>query len=321
MSLDVLELVSIDTLNFLDRKSYVGGGGLATAWISSLWDIDTTLYSINSNEICNRIIESNVSTNQFNFRHVLLGSADNITHFNIFQNDRKDDYIYKFIQLDSLLDNLITFFDKSKYEQYIKLPALSFKHLLNYNGRFSFNPQGKFNLIQLCDTINTSGFIFLNKNELLDCSKMSFLCALEYVENCCLSFVITLGKEGSICYRNKDKVWWYCPSIFINNYLSTLGCGDSFAGGFLAAYIKKLPIAQCLAQGAISASCAMQSPSNMITKWFDDISLYRIDELHKYIKSFSSAAELNKYISDGQNLCINLNLSFDANQEFCWVYE
>lgn len=320
MPLDILGLVSIDTLEFFDRKSYVGGGGLATAWIASLWNVDTTLYSINSNKICNKIIESNVSTKQSYFRHVPLGSSTKTTHFNIFQGDSKDDYTYKITQLNSAFDELTSFLSKSEHEQYIKLPALNFYQLQNGNRSFSANPQGNFNLIEYCDTINTSGFIFLNKKELLNCSKMSLLCALEYIESVCQSFVITLGKDGSICYDSVEKMWWHCPSIFTNSYLSTLGCGDSFAGGFLAAYIKKLPISQCLAQGTISASCTMQSPSNMIVQWFDDTSLQHIVELYKYIEFFTSAIELHKYISDRKNSCINLSLSLDPNQKFCWIY-
>lgn len=320
MPLDILGLVSIDTLDFLDGKSYVGGGGLATAWISSLWNVDTTLYSINSNTLCNKIIQNNISIRQSNFRHVPLGSSAKTTHFNIFQGDNKDDYTYKITQLNSALDELISFFSKSEHDQYIKLPASNFYQLRNCNRSFSANPQGKFNLIEFCDTISTSGFIFLNKKELLDYSKMPLLCALEFIENINQSFVVTLGEEGSICYDSATKAWWHCPSIFTNNYLSTLGCGDSFAGGFLAAYTKKLPISQCLAQGSISAFCTMKAPGNMVEQWIDDKSLYHILETYKHIKTFASASELYKYIRGGQDLCIHLELSLDPKQKFCWIY-
>lgn len=320
MPLDILGLVSIDTLDFLDRKSYVGGGGLATAWTSSMWNVDTTLYSINCDTTCNQIIENNIAQKTSYFHHVLLGATDKTTCFNIFET-KKDDYTYKITQLNSVFDELLLFLDKSKHEQYIKLPASDFFQLRNYTGNFSVNPQGKFNLMDYCNMINTSGFIFLNKNELLTCSEMSLLCVLEYIESNCQSFVITLGKEGAICYHSLTKTWWYCPSIFTNNYLSTLGCGDSFAGGFLAAYVKKLPIDQCLAQGTISAYCAMQSPSNMITQWIDDTPLKYIDEMLKYIKSFTSAVALHKYISSGHDLCITLNVTIDLIQKFCWIYE
>lgn len=321
MPLDILGLVSIDTLDFLDGKRYVGGGGLATAWISSMWNIDTTLYSINSNTTCNQIIESNLLQKPSHFRHIPLGTADRTTCFNIFQDTKRNEYTYTITQLNSVSDELLLFLARSKHEQYIKLPASNFIQLQNYTGHFSVNPQGKFNLIDYCNILNTSGFIFLNKNELLDCSEMSLLCALEYIESNHQSFVVTLGKKGAICYHSVSKTWWYCPSIFVDKYLSTLGCGDSFAGGFLAAYIKKMSIDQCLVQGTISAYCAMQSPNNMITHWIDDTALQNINEMHKYIKTFTSAVALHKYISDGQDLCIHLSLALDSTLNFCWVYE
>ena len=320
MPLDILGLVSIDTLDFLDGKSYVGGGGLATAWISALWDVDTTLYSINSSVRCNRIIDGNLSKQQCGFHHVPLGVADKTTCFNILQDNRTSDYIYRITHLNGALGELVSFFAQSKHEQYIKLPASNFFQLKSRCGHFSVNPQGSFNLIEFCNAINTSGFVFLNKKELLDSSNVSLLGAFKYIENMYQSFVITLGEEGSICYYSIDKTWWYCPSIFSDDYISTLGCGDSFAGGFLAAYIKQKPINECLAQGTISAYYTMQSPSNMITRCFDDKSLNHIVELSKYTTSFLSAKDLHEYINSSRYLHINLDLSFDQLPKFCWLY-
>ena len=115
MPLDTLGLVSIDTLRFLDGKSYVGGGGLATAWISALWNMDTTLYSINSNVRCNRIIDSNLLKQQCKFRHIPLGMTGKTTSFNIFLENQTGDYKYIVSNLTSAVDELISFFAQSKH--------------------------------------------------------------------------------------------------------------------------------------------------------------------------------------------------------------
>lgn len=222
---------------------------------------------------------------------------------------------YKITHLSSSLNELLVFFSKSRFEQYIKLPASNFYSLKNYKGNFSLNPQGKFDLQDYYNKLNTSGFIFLNKKELLNCSKMSILPTLKYIEVHNQSFVITFGKKGSICYYNTAQLWWYCPSIFSDNFLSTLGCGDAFAGGFLSAYVQKLTIPQCLVYGTISAYCTMQSQSNMITRWFDKTSLQYVTEiLYDYIKSFTSASELYKHMTNEENLFINLRLSLDESR-------
>lgn len=321
MPLDILGLVSIDTLDFLGGKRYVGGGGLASAWVSSMWNVETTLYSVNSNTICNRVIESNIVRTPSYFCHIPLGATNKTTHFTISQQTRNDEYAYKISRLDSAFNELLAFLDASKYDQYIKLPASNFFPLRNYVGKFSVNPQGKFCLQDYCNEVTTSGFIFLNKAELLACSRTSLLEALEYIEYICRPFVITLGKEGAICYYSATKTWWYCPSLFCSNFLSTLGCGDSFAGGFLAGFAKKLSIGDCLAQGTLSAYCAMQSPSNMITQWPNDTSLQNIVAIDRYIKVFDSARALYEYISSGQDVCVDLPVEFDLTQHFCWIYE
>lgn len=320
MPLDVLGLVSVDTLDFLNGKRYVGGGGLATAWTSFLCNEPTTLYSVNSDIICNRIIERNIPPTTSCFNHIPLGAVDKPTCFHIFYNATKDDYVYKITQLQNAYEQLNIFLAKSENDQYIKLPASNFDQLRDFEGRFSVNPQGRFTLDDYCNHLTTSGFIFLNKCELLDCSKMPLLCALKYIESICQSFVITLGIDGAICYQESTKNWWHCPSIYANKRISSLGCGDAFAGGFLAAYSNKLSIIHCLAQGTISAYYAMGSPSNMITQWPSGCFAPSIVELSKYIRCFESTVELYKYINNGQNLCVNLNLSAELTQKFCWIY-
>lgn len=320
MSLDVLGLVSIDTLDFLNGKSYVGGGGLSTAWISSLWNVNTTFYSINCNALANKIIANNISKKRLYLQHVALGSEYNTTHFRIYQDKNEEEYTYEITCLNSSLEELILFLNKSEHEQYIKLPASNFYQIKDCTGRFSVNPQGKFNLMEYCNRVKTSGFIFLNKKELLDCSEISFFEALEYIEKICRPFVITLGKGGAICYNSEDRLWWYCPSIMCNDYITTLGCGDSFAGGFLAAYNQKLSIAQCMAQGTLSAYCTMQAPSNMVTQWFEDMSLHHFVKLYEHIRLFESAVDLCEFLNTTQDLSVKISLQFDQTFNFNWLY-
>lgn len=41
--INVLGLISIDTLQFENYTSYLGGGAFATAWIASLWSVQAKL--------------------------------------------------------------------------------------------------------------------------------------------------------------------------------------------------------------------------------------------------------------------------------------
>lgn len=320
MSLSVMGLVSIDELDFLDGKKYVGGGGLATAWISSLWSVSTTLYSINCNLYCNKIIENNISVNEPFFFHKRNFSEHDTTQFFITLNNYDNEFVFNASHFPNTVNELELFLSIDKNDKYIKLPASNFYFLKNSNRNFSVNPQGQFDLNKYCSIVNTDGYIFLNKKELLCSSKMTFFSALKMIETIPQSFVITLGRDGAICYQCTQKQWWYCPSIYSYDFITTLGCGDAFAGGFMSAHTKRLPIPQCLVQGTFSAYSVMQSAGNMVTKWFDNQSLEYMKCLYKYVKCFDNSKEVYGYLLNNKGLQIQLDLSFDKKTNYDWMY-
>lgn len=321
MQLSVLGLVSIDTLIFEDGQSYVGGGGLATAWVASLWGANTILYSINSNSLCSEIIKRNLLIHKTSLVHKDYFLTHDTTQFSILQGYQPNEFSYNISNLYNSAKELSDFMDLDTNSKYIKLPASNFYSLKNANGDFSVNPQGQFDLKKYCSIVKPKGFIFLTRQELLDSMQIDFYEALKYLESISQSFVVTLGENGAICYHSAERIWWYCPSIYTYNIKTTLGCGDAFAGGFLSAYIQKLSIQQCLAQGTFSAYCAMQSPSNMVTKWLTSTSQSRIVQFYKYISHFDHAGNFFKFLLDKHHLLpVSFDLTFDDTFNYCWIY-
>lgn len=321
MQLSVLGLVSIDTLNFEGGQSYVGGGGLATAWVASLWGVNTTLYSINSNSLCNKIIERNLLISARTLTHKDCFNAHETTRFSISQGRQENEFSYNISNLYNSSDELIAFLRIDSNRKYIKLPASNFYLLDNVNRDFSVNPQGHFDLKEFCSFVQPKGFVFLNRQELLDSTHVDFFEALKYLENVSQSFVVTLGKDGAICYHCTERKWWYCPSIYTNNIKSTLGCGDAFAGGFLSAYTQGFSIQQCLAQGVFSAYCATQSASNMITKWFNDTSPNWIRQFYRYMNYFDDIDHLFEFLLVKHHLLpVSFDVVFDNSVNYCWIY-
>jgi len=322
VTLDVLGLVSIDTLAFYDNNSYVGGGGLATAWIASLWDLSTTLHSVSCNKKCFDIIENNTYSNKKFFTHIPMYISSIMTTIIIQQYIKEAEYQYTINNLTNAETNLRHFLQKDLENKYIKLPASYFGNCNNSYGFISVNPQGYFNLQQFVADTNINGFIFLNYRELLSCSNMQFSDTLHYIERSKKSFVITLGKFGAICYCREKNHWWYCPSIVSRNCRGTLGCGDAFAGGFLSAYIQQSSIGICLAKGTVSAYYATKSPNNMVINWFIEKPVQVIETVNAKIRCFESAQEVLQYLqSDSEHFSVcDSDLSFDENLSFQWKY-
>lgn len=319
MQLDVLGLLSIDTLRFLDGNDYLGGGGLSTAWISSLWNTKTVFYSVNSNKKSSKIIQSNQAVNKSQFRHISLNNVNELLNFEIYQD--ASEYLYKINDLQLVNNELTHFLSKSNNNKYIKLPAQFFYTAELPSLKFSVNPQGNYSLFDFCRIVNNDGLIFLNKKELLNSSKLSFHDALKYIQKSSHSFVVTLGNKGSVFYERNTDQWWYCPCIQSENCLSTLGCGDAYAGGFLSAYINNFSIYQCLSRATCSAYCATLAPGSVVASWLQP-SIYKyFDEFNNYIINFSSAHEVFSFLTSNSTYSIALKLPLNKSMVFDWRYK
>lgn len=317
MRLNVLGLVSVDTLAFEEYTSYLGGGALATAWIASLWEIPTTLYSVSCKNIYNEVLDRNLSWNAEFFSHIILSKDKPMTAFKI--SKHSGDYKYEISNLNDSHNQLVQFLTVAVGEQYIKLPATNFINVGKLITVASINPQGAFDLIDFVGKVHTNGFIFLNNKELLAATKRDFLLSLKIVESTQQSFVITLGKHGAICYCADNSKWCFCPSIQSTNCISSLGCGDAFAGGFLAAKVKQYSITDCMFYGTISAYLATYSPCNMVTAWLNTTcEASKFENIKKGIRYFSTADDLMTFLQSTHDNSVILKMSPYISYKFNW---
>lgn len=317
MRLNVLGLVSVDTLVFDNYTSYLGGGALSTAWIASLWEVPTTLYSISCRSVYNEVINRNLRENSELFSHIILSKDKPMTRFEI--SICNGDYAYKISNMDDFQDELRQFLNTTMGGQFIKLPARNFINLESLITVASLNPQGIFDLLSFTKKIHTGGFIFLNKNELLTASKQDFLSSLKYIENIQQSFIITLGECGAVCYHADDAIWFFCPSIQSTRCVNLLGCGDAFAGGFLAARVRQYSIADCMYYGTISAYLATYSPSNMVAVWLDSTYEDNIfGDLKKTIRYFEKADGVMEFLQSHERKSVVLKANPCISSKFNW---
>ena len=73
---------------------------------------------------------------------------------------------------------------------------------------------------------------------------------LEYVEY----LVVTLGKRGSMCITNSEKLKVIKKPAFKTTIVDTTGAGDAFAAGFIYGFINGFKIETCLLLGNFVAS-------------------------------------------------------------------
>lgn len=86
-------------------------------------------------------------------------------------------------------------------------------------------------------------FLFCNKREMDALRNLES----EMESISCPVIVNTLGPDGAVCITKDGR--WECKASDAE-VVDTTGAGDFFAGGFLNAYFKGLPIETCLQEGA-----------------------------------------------------------------------
>jgi sugar/nucleoside kinase (ribokinase family) len=68
---------------------------------------------------------------------------------------------------------------------------------------------------------------------------------------------MTLGSQGAfVLGRDGTRASVPAPAVSV---VDTVGAGDYFCGGFMAAYMRGASLRQCAAAGCASGGCAVQS--------------------------------------------------------------
>lgn len=99
--------------------------------------------------------------------------------------------------------------------------------------------------------------LFSNEEEIRELyQEQSTEAALDKVSRDCDLAVVTLGANGAVAVRGKDRI--HVPAEKIENLIDTTGAGDMFAAGFLSKYLKGAPLEDCVKEGVLQASKIIQ---------------------------------------------------------------
>ena len=118
--------------------------------------------------------------------------------------------------------------------------------------------------------------LFLNRTEALQLTRArNTRRALKILASQVPCAVIKLGPKGAVAARNGEFAW--APGFKVN-VLDTTGAGDSFASGFISAYLNNNPLEECIrignACGALSTleagGTAGQPDTETLRQFLDD---------------------------------------------------
>jgi len=114
----------------------------------------------------------------------------------------------------------------------------------------SFSPGSllsSFGLKKLKQIIQRTHILFLNKKEVELLTKMNIKDGIRFIRELEVPIiVVTMGKYGATVYTSDEIIETPAETV---KALDTTGAGDTFAAGFLAAYIKDQALKECLIYG------------------------------------------------------------------------
>ena len=80
--------------------------------------------------------------------------------------------------------------------------------------------------------------------------------AIDYLAERCKVACVKLGKEGAWVASGKER--HHVPALVVEDAIDTTGAGDSWAAGFLAGYLRGLPLDRCAHLGAMAGAAVVQ---------------------------------------------------------------
>ncbi len=139
---------------------------------------------------------------------------------------------------------------------------------------FSFNPGpilSSFGLKKLQKIIKRTDILFLNKKEMkiltgenLDNSPSILL------DMGAKMVIVTCGSHGASIFTENDLI--HSPARKVD-VIDTTGAGDSFAAGFIVAYLKEKSLRECLDYANLVASCCVGKLGALNTPYYSDLSI------------------------------------------------
>ena len=139
---------------------------------------------------------------------------------------------------------------------------------------FSFNPGAilcSFGTTKLAKIIKRTDILFLNKKEIKILTGEDSMVGASILQDMGAKIVIvTCGENGASLYTEYNVI--HSPARKVK-VLDTTGAGDSFAAGFIAAYIKEKKLKECLDYANLVASYCVRKLGALNTPRYSELDI------------------------------------------------
>lgn len=255
MRIGVIGFCELDTLVYLKNAQVFGGGALSTAIHAASYGVHVSLYTYCGTDFPTSVLRNKL--NPINHNLTINDLSKECSAVQILINKESHDHTWSILNLGGWKKvKLIDFkdIDNRFCIGYMKLPHIIACNLSDYVARnvpfIAVNPQGAYLFEQL--KALKADLLFFSEKEICNAAKNRLPAVLQILPELKKDIVVTIGGYGAIFYSQQTKKYYYVPSIDVD-IVDTLGCGDAFAGGFIAFQAKGKKITDQLAAGILSA--------------------------------------------------------------------
>ncbi len=261
MKVGVIGFCELDTLEYMGNSIFIGGGALSTSIQIALWGVHVNLFSCLGSEFPLPLLYQRLESVSHCFILSNISSGDSIVRMSIKREN--NDFSFSIIDLGCWPDTTLMNFNIMRGHfgiGYTKLPyqmTCSFLDYVTRNGWTStaVNPQGSYSFEQLKDL--KANLLFFNEKEICNAARKKLPEVLQDISELKRDVVITLGTRGVILYNYSTHNYYHAPAKDVLA-IDTLGCGDAFAGGFIALRAKGKGVEDQIAGGILSAALETQ---------------------------------------------------------------
>ena len=327
MKIGVIGFCELDTLVYLKNSQVFGGGALSTAIHAASYGVHVSFYTY-----CGTNFPTSVMRNKLkSINHYLTINdiSKECSAVQILIKKENHDHTWSLLDLGGWKNLELTDFkdiNSRLCTGYIKLPYTIACNLSNYVARnnipfIAINPQGTYLFEQL--KVLKADLLFFSEKEICNAAKNKLPVVLQVLPELEKDIVVTIGSCGAIFYSQSTEKYYYVPSFDVD-VVDTLGCGDAFAGGFIAFQAKGKKVTDQLAAGVLSAILNSQSwgalPDPVLVNDYEDI----LSDIVSHICVFDSSISLVEESDTWCHTCVQappeLLKALESRDRGYWKY-
>ena len=262
MRVGVIGFCEYDTLKYMGNSRFIGSGALSTAIHIALYGVYVSFFTYCGLDFPKSMIYAKLKPvrQYFSFNDI----PRECTAVQVTIKKENHDHTWSIVNPGAWNNVKLSDFEDIAEKcntVYIKLPYHIASDLSTYIAKddalnIAINPQGVYFFKHLKGL--AADLLFFSEREICSAAKKTLSGVLQILPTLEKDVVITIGNRGAVLYNRSDSAYYYVPPFDVD-VVDTLGCGDAFAGGFIASQMKGEKTKDQLAAGILCATLNTQT--------------------------------------------------------------